>query len=288
MGRPPIVVELRGRLGNQLFQFAAGYALARAHDADLFFDDAPQHAGDLLLPELVGEHFRRPDERLLLRLGHRDPREERTAARYVRSWVAQARSRLTKHPLHVRERSPHRVDPAVVAAEPPYFLRGFLQSERYFVEVADEVAAAVRLPDTPALGPGPVVAVSYRRGDYVGYPYLLPMTYYDAALERVCAEVQPGTIVVFSDDHEFAALVAPRLERFAPTRVGVARHPTHVLAEMAACDHFVISNSSFAWWAAWLAERRPGRHLVVAPDGWLTPGAPEDTIPERWERAPWE
>ena len=125
---------------------------------------------------------------------------------------------LTKHTLHVREKSPHRVDPAVVAAEPPYFLRGYLQSERYFVDVADELAAAIHLRDTPALGPGPVVAVSYRRGDYVGYPYLLPMTYYDAAIERVCAEVQPCTIVVFCDDHEFAALVAPRLERFAPTR----------------------------------------------------------------------
>ena len=288
MGRPPIVVELRGRLGNQLFQFAAGSALARAHGADLFFDDAPQHAGDLLLPELVGEQFRPADERLLLRLGHRDPRRERTAAWFARSWGAQVRARVTKHTLHVREKSPHRVDPAVVAAEPPYFLRGYLQSERYFVDVADELAAAIHLRDTPALGPGPVVAVSYRRGDYVGYPYLLPMTYYDAAIERVCAEVQPCTIVVFCDDHEFAALVAPRLERFAPTRVGVARHPADVLAEMAACDHFVIPNSSFAWWAAWSAERRPGRHLVVAPEGWMTPGQPQDTIPERWERIAWE
>jgi hypothetical protein len=288
LGRPPIVVELRGRLGNQLFQFAAGTALARAYDADLFFDDAPQHPDDLLLPELVGDRFRRADDRLLTRLGHRDPREARTVTRYARAWAAQTRARLTKHTLHLRERSPHRFDPTVVAAAPPYHLRGFLQSEDYFLAVADDVAAAIRLPDTPAPGPGPVLAVSFRRGDYVGRPYLLPMTYYDAAVERACAEVQPGTIVVFCDDHEFAALVAPRLERFAPTRVGVARHPTHVLAEMAACDHFVIPNSSFGWWAAWLAERRPGLHLVVAPEGWLTPGRPGDTIPARWTRVAWE
>jgi hypothetical protein len=182
--------------------------------------------------------------------------------------------------VQLRERSPHRYDPAIVDAAPPYLLRGFLQTERYFAGVADEVAAAIRLPDVPVPEPGPVVAVNYRRGDYVGTPYLL--------LERVCAAVRPSTIVVFCDDHEFAALVAPRLERFAPTRVGIARRPTHVLAELAACDHFVLANSSFAWWAAWLAERRPGRHLVVAPAGWMTPGRPEDTIPDRWERIAWE
>ena len=104
----------------------------------------------------------------------------------------------------------------------------------------------------------------------------------------MCAEVQPRTIVVFCDDHEFAALVAPRLERFAPTRVGVARHPADVLAEMAACDHFVIPNSSFAWWAAWSAERRPGRHAGGRARGVDDAGQPQDTIPERWERIAWE
>jgi hypothetical protein len=288
LGRPPIVVELRGRLGNQLFQFAAGYALARAHGADLFFDDAPQHPGELRLPELVGEHFRRPDDSLLLRLGHRDPRRERQARRYLRSWEAQGRARVTKRPVQIRERSPHHFDGAVATATPPYLLRGFLQSERYFADVADEIEGAIHLPEASRPGPGPTVAVTYRRGDYVGQPYLLPGTYQERALELVCAEVQPAAIVVFSDDFEFAELAQPRLERFGPVRLGAARDPVHVLAEMAACDHFVIANSSFAWWAAWLGERRPGPHIVVAPAGWMTRGSPEDTIPERWTRTDWE
>ena len=62
------------------------------------------------------------------------------------------------------------------------------------------------------------------------------------------------------------------------------------LAEIAACDHFVIPNSSFAWWAAWLAERRsgPDRPLVIAPDGWMFRGRSNDVVPERWVRLAWE
>jgi hypothetical protein len=290
LGRPPIVVELRGRLGTQLFQFAAGTALARRHDADLFFDDARLHRGDLRLHELVGEQFRRPDDALLLRLGHRDPRRERRATRYLRSWEAQGRARVTRRAVQLHEHTPHRYDPAVVAAAPPYLLRGYLQSELYFADVADEVAAAIRLPGTPPPGPGPTVAVSYRRGDYVGQPYLLPPAYQERALERLCREVQPGTILVFGDDQEFAELVVPRLERFGRVRASTTRDPVSALAEMAACDHFVVPNSSFAWWAAWLGERRPEpeRHVVLAPEGWMTRGHPEDTIPDRWEQVGWE
>jgi hypothetical protein len=37
---------------------------------------------------------------------------------------------------------------------------------------------------------------------------------------------------------------------------------------MSRCAHFIISNSSFSWWPAWLSRRSPGK-IVVMPDVWL-------------------
>jgi Glycosyl transferase family 11 len=54
---------------------------------------------------------------------------------------------------------------------------------------------------------------------------------------------------------------------------------------MSACDHHIISNSTFSWWAAWL-NCNP-RKIVVAPRQWFRAGYKSchrirDLIPEPW------
>ena len=62
-----VVVELRGRLGNQLFEWAAGTAIASHHGAALRFVRHPALApGDVLLPCVVGDHYRAASPRELL------------------------------------------------------------------------------------------------------------------------------------------------------------------------------------------------------------------------------
>jgi hypothetical protein len=42
------------------------------------------------------------------------------------------------------------------------------------------------------------------------------------------------------------------------------------LALLARCDHLILANSSFSWWAAWFQAPRGGK--VVAPKQWYYPG----------------
>lgn len=56
---------------------------------------------------------------------------------------------------------------------------------------------------------------------------------------------------------------------------------------MTQCDHFIIANSSFSWWAAWLGEKENTR--VVAPAQWFSgtfkyQHNAKDVIPDRWEK----
>ena len=57
---------------------------------------------------------------------------------------------------------------------------------------------------------------------------------------------------------------------------------------MSLCDHNIIANSSFSWWAAWLGET--SESIIITPDPWFGPEGPKDVhdlIPSRWEKIKW-
>jgi hypothetical protein len=50
---------------------------------------------------------------------------------------------------------------------------------------------------------------------------------------------------------------------------------------MSACKHFIIPNSTFSWWAAWL-DTNPDK-IVIAPKRWFSGSIDTtDLIPEEW------
>ena len=98
-----------------------------------------------------------------------------------------------------------------------------------------------------------------------------------------CDDVPDAHLVLFGDDPAFVAEASTRLQRYAPTTdVTVDQHdPITQLRLLAACDHCVIANSSFAWWGAWLGDQRDSaRRIVVAPREY---GEGNDRIPARWD-----
>lgn len=282
----PLVLRLMGGLGNQLFQYATGRALAQHLGAPLLLDARyvrrrAAHSGLALTAfqiqaRVANAHELRPYPEWAWRL-----------TRALR-W----RWRPLGGMFHERGVS---YDRAIWQLRAGSLLSGFWQSERYFTHLAEVLRSELVLttpwpPEAQALYEsitaadlGDAVALHVRRGDYASAPDALRRhglcspSYYNRAIEWV-RQRQPGArFHVFSDDVAWAAqhLALP------PGTVWVSRpalKPQHDLLLMAACKHHIISNSTFGWWGAWL---NPGtERIVIAPTPWFD--EPGLDGPDRW------
>ena len=172
-------------------------------------------------------------------------------------------------------------------------LQGFFQSSRYFADCtadirelftpSEAVRDTVRTKYSYLLSHHPYVIMHVRRGDYfhkgAEHHGILTPAYY----KRAMALFPDAFFIVVSDD--------PAWCREQPWLSG-----TVILEESDECvalhfmtkfSNYILSNSSFSWWAAWLSTANKKR--VIAPDTWFGPGGPTrwaDVYEPDWIRLP--
>jgi hypothetical protein len=133
----------------------------------------------------------------------------------------------------------------------------------------------------------PSVCLHVRRTDYAltSYHGVCSSDYYRDGVKLITDKVGPVRVFVFSDDLAWCrANIALAAEVRLVEQEHAGPQSEHHLNLMTRCKHFIISNSSFAWWAAWLS-RATGK-VVVAPRVWFAgPQDPmDDLIPKGWHR----
>ena len=170
-----------------------------------------------------------------------------------------------------------------------FTLYGFFQTEKYFKHCVDEVKNQFTFKKQIVNECKEIVedcfeepiALHIRRGDFLknsGNHHNQTLDYYEKALSKFDAKRQ---VVIFSDDPKWCM----EQELFEGNRflVSEATGPYHDLYLMTQCSDFIIANSSFSWWGAWLANR--GR--VIAPKKWFGPNNAhlntKDLYCEHWE-----
>ncbi|MGH6923844.1 MAG: alpha-1,2-fucosyltransferase [Propylenella sp.] len=261
-----ITVRLTGGLGNQMFQYAATWRLAQKHRTFVRLDVSRYRnnrrsfeLGSFALWGAALATSRSP--RLALRL---------SAQRLLQKVGLPVPYLYLERDVTFSE--------AVLDLPNGSMLIGYFQSERYFADVRDQIAAQFRPKDrelservhrtVEALRRPhqPLVSVHVRRGDYLHiYPnegLVVPVARIREAMARF-----PGAVfLMFSDDQAWCQ------EHFASEGVFMSPFvsPFEDLLGMTACDHNIIANSSFSWWGAWL-NRNPTK-IVLAPENWRVNG----------------
>lgn len=254
-----------GQLGNQMFQYAATLGVARQLGVPFIIPDHNEVIVDSLGNKLRIELFDcfdiKPDNIGLLKTDNVFPEKE---FEFNNSFFN----------LDKRDN---------------FTLYGFFQTEKYFKhcvreireqfifkkQIVDECKEVIdECFDNP-------IALHIRRGDFLinsDNHYNQQLDYYENALSKFDSNRQ---VIIFSDDPQWCM----KQELFASDRfiVSVSAGPYHDLYMMTQCSDFIIANSTFSWWGAWLANC--GK--VIAPSKWFGPNNShlntKDLYCEHWE-----
>ena len=110
------------------------------------------------------------------------------------------------------------------------------------------------------------VCLHIRRGDYLTSPMhnVCTIDYYKRAIEIIKEKVENPTFYVFSDDKDW---VIENFDLDDAVYVTECRYDYIEQNIMSNCKHFILSNSTFSWWAQYLSDNK--EKIVVAPEKWL-------------------
>ena len=269
-------MKLRGGLGNQLFQWATGYSLAKRLGVRLHL-----HGQDItkIRSSVLGEREFELNY-FGLRLSQLD--EALGLLRDIQNRGLGQFGQAVKSSLH-REQD-FQFNPELLATNTPHTLVGYFQSWKYFA--SDFAAIRQSLVPTKerqthlnsllqSMPSADWVGIHIRRGDYlkVGTMSVLDSAYFLRAMSVLETRFQNLPKVVFSDDIESAREVFPGGDLYLGPREVPSSGDSLMLLSMSRA--LVCSNSSFSWWAAFLS---PDRHeKVIFPNTWFP------DVEMRWE-----
>ena len=293
-----VIVQIMGGLGNQMFQYALGRAISERTGAPLLLDTlAIEHAHhetprtfDLDIFELQPRFATRADVSCYHSHGA--------------GLAGKVAFRLRKgsRDSEIVYQAGFGYQPETLMLRPPLYLVGLWQSYRYFADIEDLLRRDYRFRDAlppsaadfaKAIGRPGSVCLHVRRGDYTKPMHadvigLSGIDYYHRAVARVCEYVEKPEFFIFSDDLAWCQTNFGWLKgtvHFVEYEPGSGtKIQASDLQLMSGAEYFITANSTFSWWAAWLAGNRA--KLVVTPRNWFKDAllSADDLIPKHWER----
>lgn len=241
-----------GRLGNQLFQIASTIGMALSADHDFAFPEwsYSKYFANKLPTAGVVDAWEVPEESFTYIMPEFHPGENYS----IQGW-----RQSEKYFAHERD----------------FIESQFLFETDFLIDVMKRNELAFSKPN---------IAISVRRGDFVGNSNYaqIPVRYYVLGLLEGIPDWQKYNILFFSDDMAYCRV---QFEG-CPNAFFCEGSDIEQLCMMTRCMHFVISNSTFSWWGAWLGQKDGS--IVIRPpknfDGELARKNPEwDYWPENWK-----
>jgi hypothetical protein len=286
MGR--VISRLHGGLGNQLFQYAVGRAVALRTGAELLLDTRQFTESNPFQYDLG--HF--AIQARVASEAELPPAKNRPIAYAL--WRTFGRS-----PRFIREQKLG-FNERIETIGDDCYLHGYFQSQRYFEDIAPTLWSDLAFKQAidgdnarmaERIKSGPSVSMHIRRGDYVANAKAqathgsTDLAYYQRALDEVRARSDQDPVVyLFSNDPDWVRENMKLDAELVPVAINDGRTAHEDLRLMSLCDHNIITNSTFSWWGAWLNPSH-GK-IVVAPAKWFASEklSNPDITPPGWLR----
>ena len=291
-----ILVRLMGGLGNQMFQYAAGLALADHLGTEMKLDLT------LLCSRGDGQDTYREYELDIFNIKAQFASKEEVnrfnpVSNSILERVGRRIARAVKKP-RVYIQDGRGFDKGFHLLPDDVCLVGSFQSEKYFIRISSQIRTAYTFKGAQIFSESDLfdeirrenaVAVHVRRGDYVDnsrYSQILGakgVSYYHKAFNYIAERVSNPVLFFFSDDIAWCkANIKTAIPVCYVSNPATEEPAWKDLFLMSCCKHFIIPNSTFGWWGAWLGNQ--AEKIVVAPGQWSADGSLEsaDRIPDGW------
>lgn len=286
-----IKIILSGGLGNQMFQYAAGRALALRHNTTL--------SADIYLLNKKTNATIRNYELTVFNIDV--PIGESIINKIAMKAFGAIRSKNIKYALInklgiFRDERAQYYTPKFELLSKETTLFGYFQNENYFKGISEQLKAdfTYRYPLSDKneeirhkMEQKESISIHIRRGDYANNNSNLPIldiSYYKKAIQDITSQVNNPHFFIFSDGIEWVKEnldLSDLNHEFIDWNKNEESYIDMQL--MSLCKHNIIANSSFSWWAAWLNDN--SNKLVIAPQKWYkgdTGIYPDGFLPKEW------
>lgn len=248
-----IIIRLLGGLGNQLFIYAFGRALELEHNLDVYFDTFSGFKKDTYKRKYELDNFNVKIKKATLYDSLFYPINKRSK---------KIKNILYPESVLIEEDSKFSVKELLLNAEKykKVFLQGYFQKQEYFENINEELRKEITLKTELSgivkeyleqINTCNSVAVHIRRKER---KELVPLEFYIQKINSLRQSSNSPKFFIFSDEIEWC-------------RKNISNENDIVFVEgklnqiedfwlMKNCQHFIIRNSTFSWWASWLSESK--------------------------------
>lgn len=289
-----IITKLKGGLGNQMFQYATGFAVALQNKVSHKIDISGYDSISIDTPrkfELGAFQITSP-----IALS-----EEITIAKYPFGLFSKAfryfeSKILKKHYLDFEPKLFKKIE-GKVKNKKSIYLDGFFQSEKNFInfekEIKTELTFKRELLDEHVKNLAEIIksqisiSIHVRHGDYINdkktnkYHGVCSIDYYEKAIKLISQKIDNTTFYIFSDDSNWCE---ENIIKGQKNFINISKENFKDYEEMylmSLCKHNIIANSTFSWWSAWLNKNSD--KIVFAPKIWtVKENLHKNIIPETW------
>lgn len=263
-----VYCNLKGGLGNMLFQIATTISLATEKNIEFSFPNLHNHLDYLNHDNTYNPKIKHATEYMEIFGNFNSIQPTTQIKKYT-------------YPFNFIELNIDTDD---------FYIDGFFQSEKYFIKHSSEILKILGVPNsirdiiTDKYGyllSKRLTSIHVRRGDYIRFQNHHPvqsLEYYTNSVKLLSDNTD--IYVVFSDDIEWCK------ENFNDINniVYIENEKDYIeLYLMSLCDNNITSNSSFSWWGAWLNNNE--NKIVIGPKIWFGDAIKNNTgdlLPENW------
>src|SRR3989339_1303727 len=288
-----IITKLIGGIGNQMFQYAAGKALAEHRGVELKLDISDfqfytnrwfslNHfninadiASDEEISKFIGKNKSKSLMLLRERIGRLLPLKRRKI--------------YYEHHFHY--------DEGFFNLPSNIYINGYWQSEKYFKDIKSIILNDLSFKE-PLEGlnneisvkilSSNSVSIHIRRGDYVTNKIthlthgVCGIEYYINVINYISKHLEEPHFFIFSDEPDWAKTNLRTSFPISFVNHNSGQNDFEDMRLLSLCRHHIIANSSFSWWGAWLCRNE--NKIVIAPQKWFNEykADTKDLYPEDW------